>query len=149
MSFARLIEVARRTSCFVKKPSKGIVGDSSCAIRQPWKRERDGKKIEVSVLEEPKKDYSNRKRERRDKPPPPIDIPEDDFLELFSMWVNDGVVTVPPVKKEANHEEKKSSNFCKYHKRRSHHTMDCYTLRAIFHKKVSNGDIRFRDKKKA
>ncbi len=65
------------------------------------------------------------------------------------MWVKDGVVTLPPMKKEPSHKEKKSSNFCKYHRCRSHHTMDCYTLRAIFHKKVSNGEIRFRDKKRA
>jgi hypothetical protein len=53
------------------------------------------------------------------------------------------------VNKEPSHEEKKSSNFYKYHRSRSHHAMNCYTLRAIFHKKVSNGEIRFRDKKMA
>ena len=35
MSFAQLTEAARRTSCSVKKPSKGTVGGSSSAIRQP------------------------------------------------------------------------------------------------------------------
>ena len=64
MSFAWLTEAARRTSRSVKKPSKGTIGGSSNATKQPWKREREGKKIEISVLEEPKKDYSNRKRER-------------------------------------------------------------------------------------
>ena len=52
------------------------------------------------------------------------------------------------MKKEPSHEEKKSSNFYN-HRSRSHHAMDCYMLRAIFHKKVSNGEIRFRDKKMA
>lgn len=128
MSFAQLTKAAKRTSCSVKKPSKGTVGGSSSTTRKSWKRGRGGKKMEVSVLEEPKKDYLNRKRERRDEPPPPIDIPKDDFLDLFFVWVKDGVVTLPPMKKEPSHEEKRSSNFCGYHRHRSHHTMDCYTL---------------------
>jgi hypothetical protein len=66
MSFSRLTEVARRTSCSVKKPSKGMAGGSSSTTRQPLERERDreGKKIDVAMVEEPKKDYSSRKRER-------------------------------------------------------------------------------------
>jgi hypothetical protein len=64
MSFAWLTEAARRSSRYVKKPSKGTIGGFSNATKQPWKREREGKKIEISVLEEPKKDYSNKKRER-------------------------------------------------------------------------------------
>ena len=54
-----------------------MAGGSSSTTRQPLERERDreGKKIDVAMVEEPKKDYSSRKRERRDEPPPPIDIP--------------------------------------------------------------------------
>jgi hypothetical protein len=128
MSFAQVTEAAKRTSRSVKNHSKGIVEGSSSTTRKSWKRGREGKKMEVSVLEEPKKEYLNRKRERRDEPPPSIDIPKDDFLKLFLVWVKDGVVTLPPMKKEPSHEEKRSSNFCGYHRRRSHHTIDCYTL---------------------
>ncbi|GMY34426.1 H0502G05.11 protein [Fagus crenata] len=111
------------------------------------KKEREGKKIEVAMVEAPK-EYASRKRERWDEPSPPIDIPEEDFLELLSTWIKDGVVTLPLIKKEPNTEERKNSKFCRYHRRKSHHTMDCYMLFAIFHKKVSNGEIRFRDRKK-
>ena len=111
MSFARLIEAVRRTSHSVKKPSKGATGGSSSATRKLWKREREGKNIEVAMVEEPKKDYPSRKRERRDEPSPPINIPEEDFLELLSAWIKDGVVTIPPINKEPSHEERKISNF--------------------------------------
>ena len=93
------------------------------------------------------KEYASRKRERRDELSPPIDIPEEDFLELLLTWIKDGVVTLPPIKKEPSIEERKNSNFYRYHRQKSHHTMDCYTLCTIFHKKVSNGEIMFCDRK--
>ena len=44
MSFAQLTKAAKRTSCSVKKPSKGTVGGSSSTTRKSWKRGRGGER---------------------------------------------------------------------------------------------------------
>ena len=57
----------------MKKPSKGSISQTTSAPRQPWKRE--SKKVEVVVVEEPKKATKGRKREReRSDIPPPFSI---------------------------------------------------------------------------
>ena len=61
-SFTRLVEASRRTSVLVKKSSKGSTSQTTSTPRQPWKRE--SKKVEVAVVEEPKKAAKGRKRER-------------------------------------------------------------------------------------
>lgn len=52
-SFTRLVEASRTTSMLVRKPSKGLASQTTSAPKQPWKRE--SKKVEVAVVEEPKR----------------------------------------------------------------------------------------------
>ena len=47
---------------FVRKPSKGLTSQTANKPRQPWRRK--GKKVEVFVVEEPKKAAKGKKRER-------------------------------------------------------------------------------------
>lgn len=61
-SFKRLVETTRRTSMLVKKRSKSLTSETISVPRQPWKR--DSKKVEVAVVEEPKKATKGKKRER-------------------------------------------------------------------------------------
>ena len=61
-SFTRLVEAARRTNMFVRKPSKGSTSQAVSAPRQSWRRE--SKKVEVAVAEERKKVVKGNKRER-------------------------------------------------------------------------------------
>ena len=67
-NFTRLVEVSRRTSMFVRKPSKGSTSQTMNTPRQPWRRK--GKKVEVAVVEESKKAAKGKKRERGSIPPP-------------------------------------------------------------------------------
>ena len=60
--FTGLVEAFRRTSMLVKKPSKGSTSQITSTPRQPWKRE--SKKVDVAMVEEPKKAAKGRKRER-------------------------------------------------------------------------------------
>ena len=61
-SFTRLVEVSRRTSMSIRKPLKGLTSQTANKPRQPWRRK--GKKVEVFVVEEPKKATKGKKRER-------------------------------------------------------------------------------------
>ena len=61
-SFTRLVEVSRRTSMSVRKPLKRLTSQTANKPRQPWRRK--GKKVEVFVVEEPKKAAKGKKRER-------------------------------------------------------------------------------------
>ena len=67
-SFTRLVEATRRTSMSMRKPSKGSTSQAMSALRQPWRKEN--KKVEVAVVEEPKKVVKGKKRERSGIPPP-------------------------------------------------------------------------------
>ena len=51
----------------VRKPSKGSISQAVSMPRQPWRRE--GKKVEVTVADKPKKVVKGKKRERRGIPP--------------------------------------------------------------------------------
>ena len=46
----------------MKKPSKGSTSQTTSTPREPWKQER--KKVELAMVEEPKKAAKGRKRER-------------------------------------------------------------------------------------
>ena len=59
-SFIRLVEASKRTSMLVKKPSKGSTSEAISTPRQPWKQE--SKKVEVIVVEEPKKAAKGKKK---------------------------------------------------------------------------------------
>nr|POE81723.1 hypothetical protein CFP56_58990 [Quercus suber] len=61
-SFTILVEAVRRTSMSVRKPSKGSTSQTVNAPRQLWRREN--KKVEVAVIEEPKKVAKGKKRDR-------------------------------------------------------------------------------------
>jgi len=102
-SFTRLVEAARRTSMSVRKPSKGLTSQAMSMPRQPWRRE--GKKVEVTVAEEPKKVVKGKKRERGGIPPPfPVSIEE--LYSILEAWLKDGVVVLPKCKREPTEEEK-------------------------------------------
>ena len=56
---------------------------------------------------------------------------------------------LPECKHEPTEEEKQGALYCRYHKRSDHHTMDCYALRNIFHKKVAKSDLVIKNGKRA
>nr|POF06654.1 hypothetical protein CFP56_29243 [Quercus suber] len=88
-SFTRLVEASRRTSMSVRKPSKGLTSQTANKPRQPWRRE--GKKVEVAVVEEPKKAAKGKKRERGSIPPP-FTISTEELYNIIEAWLKDGVV---------------------------------------------------------
>ena len=51
-------------------------------------------------------------------------------------------------KHEPINEEKRGALYCRYHRRSDHHTMNCYTLRNIFHEKVAKGDLVIKNGKR-
>ena len=65
----------------VRKLSKGLTSQVANTPRQSWRRE--GKKVEVDVVEEPKKATKNKKKERNSIPPPFTVSTE----ELYSILV--------------------------------------------------------------
>ena len=129
----------------VKKPSKGSTSQTMSALKQPWRREN--KKVEVAMIEEPKKVAKGKKRDRGGIPPPFIVSTEELYSNLES-WVKDGVVTLLKCKHEPTKEEKRNPLYCRYHRRCNHHTMDCYALRNIFHDRVAKGDLVIKVRKK-
>ena len=144
--FTRLVEASRRTSMFVRKPSKGLTSQAMSTPRQFWRRE--GKKVEVDVVEEPKKVVKNKKRERGGIHPP-FTISTKELYSILEAWLKDGVVVLPECKREPMGEEKQGPLYCRSHRRCDHHTIDCYALRNIFHDRVAKGDLVFKAGKKA
>ena len=62
--------------------------------------------------------------------------------------MKDGVVVLPECKCEPIEEEKQGALYCRYHKRSDHYTMDCYTLRNIFHENVAKCDLVIKNGKR-
>ena len=137
-SFTRLVEVARRTSMSMRKPSKGLTSQTMSTPRQPWRRRN--KKVKVAVVKEPKKVVKGKKRERSNIPPP-LTMSTTELYSILEAWLKDGVVVLPACKHKPTEEEKRSPLYCRYHKRCNRHTMDCYALRNILHDRVAKGDL--------
>ena len=72
-------------------------------FRQPWTRE--GKKVEVAVVEEPKKVVKGKKRERGGIPPH-FTISTEELYSILEACLKDGVVVLPKCKCEPIEEEK-------------------------------------------
>ena len=102
-SFTRLLEAVRRTSMSVRKPSKGSTSQIVNAPRQPWRREN--KKVEVVVIEEPKKVAKGKKRDRG-VIPPPFTVSTEELYSILEVWEKDGVMTLPECKHELTEKEK-------------------------------------------
>ena len=104
-SFTRLMEASKRTSMSVRKPSKGSTSQTTSAPGKPWKRE--SKKVEVAMVEEPKKATKGKKREReRSGIPLPFSVLVEELYSILKAWVKDGVVVLPECKREPTEEEK-------------------------------------------
>nr|POE89448.1 hypothetical protein CFP56_01804 [Quercus suber] len=137
-SFTRLVEAARKTSMSVRKPLKGSTSQVVSAIRQLWRRKN--KKVEVVVIEEPKK-VAKRKKRDRGGIPLLFFVSTEELYNILEAWVKDGIVTLPECKHEPTEKEKRNPLYCRYHKRCDHHTMDCYALRNIFHDRVAKENL--------
>lgn len=129
----------------VKKPSKDSTSQTTSTSRQPQKRE--SKKVEVVVVEEPKKVTKGKKREKSSIPHP-FSVSLEELYSILEAQVKDGMVVLPECKHEPTEEEKRGVLYCQYHRRNDHHTMDCYALRNIFHEKVANGDMVIKNGKR-
>ena len=102
-SSTRLVEASRKTSMSVRKPSKGSTSQATNTPRQFWRRE--GKKVEVAIAEEPKKETKNKKIERGSIPPP-FTISTKELYSILEAWLKDGVVVLPECKHKPTEEEK-------------------------------------------
>ena len=71
---------------------------------------------------------------------PIFSISAEELYSILEAWVKDGMEVLPEYKHVAIEEEKRGTLYYRYH-RSDHHTMDCYTLRNIFHEKVAKGDL--------
>nr|POF25826.1 hypothetical protein CFP56_71865 [Quercus suber] len=103
-SFTRLVEAARRTSMSVRKPSKGSTSQVMSTPRQSWRREN--KKVEVAVVEEPKKGVKGKKRERGGIPPP-FTMSIEKLYSILEAWLKDGVVVLLECKREPQKKKSK------------------------------------------
>ena len=80
-----------------------MTSQTTNAPRKPWRRE--GKKVEIVVVEEPKKATKGKKRERGSIPPP-FTISTEELYNILEAWVKDGVVVLLECKREPTDEEK-------------------------------------------
>ena len=102
-SFTRLVKASRKTSMSVRKPSKGLTSQAANTPRQSWRRE--SKKVEVAMVEEPKKETKNKKMERGSIPPP-FTISTKELYSILEAWLKDGVVVLPECKHKPTEEGK-------------------------------------------
>ena len=130
----------------VRKPSKGLTSQIANKPMQPWRRKV--KKVEVAVVEKPKKAAKGKKRERGSIPPP-FTVSTKELYSILEAWLKDSVVVFPECKRESTYEENRGPLYCRYHRRCDHHTMDCYALINIFHERIAKGDLVIQGGKRA
>ena len=99
------------------------------------------------MVEETKKVTKDKKSERNGIPPP-FFVSAEELYSILEAWVKDGMVVLPECKCEPIEEEKQGALYCRYHKRSDHYTMDCYTLRNIFHENVAKCDLVIKNGKR-
>ena len=68
----------------VRKPSKGLTSQTVNKPTQPWRRE--GKKVEVAMVEKPKKAAKGKKRERGSIPPP-FTVSTEELYSILEAWL--------------------------------------------------------------
>ena len=102
-SFTRLVEPARRRSMSVRKPSKVLTLQVMSTPRQSWRKEN--KKVEVAVVEEPKKGVKG-KKSKRGGIPPPFTMSIEKLYSILEAWLKDGVMVLLECKRELTEEEK-------------------------------------------
>ena len=73
--------------------------------------------------------------------PEAITCSEKAFRGLYEQWIEHGVVKPPRPRFAVTEEIKRRPDFCVFHQYAGHSTMDCYSLRRIFHEKLANGEI--------
>nr|POE51067.1 hypothetical protein CFP56_55840 [Quercus suber] len=98
----------------VRKLSKDLTSQTTNTPRQPWRRE--DKKVEVAMVEEPKKATKSKKR-KRGSIPPPFTVSTEELCSILEAWLKDGMLVLPKCKYEPMEEEKQGPLYCKYHKR--------------------------------
>jgi len=84
------------------------------------------------------------KRKLRDEPPM-FPCSMDKVHIIFDQMLKDGILILPNVSREPTPEEKKSKNYCRYHRTTRHPTEQCWSLRRFFHKKMDAGEIILTD----
>lgn len=69
--------------------------------------------------------------------PGAITCSEKVFRDLYEQWVEHGVVKPPRPRFVVTEERKRRPDFCVYHQYAGHSTIDCYSLRRIYHEKLA------------
>ena len=75
------------------------------------------------------------------EPPPPVPFTKEEMIAILNRWVVDGVIKLPEVRGEATEEEKRSPNYCHYHRCTKHSITECWTLRQRFHARIQDGTL--------
>ena len=149
-TFSELIERAKKTVSSIRKVNKSTSKSEGAPLmtvavvedQQPKPSSRQGVGQYNQV---PPPTTYDKKETRpptwRGRPPPPYPCSMEDVYALLEVWVKDGHVQLPQVRRHVTEAERKSGCFCVYHQSTTHPTEDCYQLRQIFQTHYKNGEF--------
>ncbi|XP_028118785.1 uncharacterized protein LOC114316318 [Camellia sinensis] len=137
LTFSAVIEVARYLSTtgplHRSRDSHRYSRSSSVATVTSVEGSRSQGKASFSWK---KKSYENRN-------PYPCSL--ENVKALVKEWVANGELTLPLVDIPSTKKDKKSPDYCVYHRTTNHPTRDCWSLNSIFKKKVDANELKFKD----
>ncbi|GLT28218.1 hypothetical protein SLA2020_031670 [Shorea laevis] len=69
--------------------------------------------------------------------PPPIPLIVEELDVLLDQWIADNAIALPQLHREPSDDDRRNPKYCHYHRFVHHATMDCFSLRRIYHRRVS------------
>ncbi|GKV13633.1 hypothetical protein SLEP1_g24621 [Rubroshorea leprosula] len=122
---ARLHDAARRTTIFVKAISTG-----KSAMKSIEKKTA----VHTLVVSVRGQGQGQKRKDRDMAPPLPIPLTVEELDVLLNQWIVDGAITLPQAHREPNDDDKRNPKYCHYHHFVHHATMDCFSLRRMYHR---------------
>ena len=77
----------------------------------------------------------------RREDPPEFPCKAEKVIALVEAWIQDGSLELPEIDRLPIAEDKIHPRYYCYHRKTTHPTMVCYTLRRIFDKRLKRGEI--------
>ncbi|GKV43104.1 hypothetical protein SLEP1_g50439 [Rubroshorea leprosula] len=104
------------------------------SVAKSAKRKATAHTLVVSVYGQ---GQGQKKRDYDTASPLPIPLTIKELDVLLDQWITNGAITLPQSHHKPNDDDKHNPKYCRYYHFVHHVTMDCFSLRRIYHRRVS------------
>ncbi|GKV07206.1 hypothetical protein SLEP1_g19004 [Rubroshorea leprosula] len=136
--FARLLDATKRTAISAKAISTGKF------VAKSTEKKIAAHTLAVSIQGQ---GQGQKMRDRDMALPPPIPLIVEELDVLLDKWIDDGDITLPQTHRESSDDDKRNPKYCRYHHFVHHVTTDCFSLRRMYHRRVSKGLLEVPNKR--